>query len=180
MNLIIKAVVRIVVVLTAVQGASYFINYISQVLTSSLYAESNKASELAGIGIAFVVLALLLWAVWASAGRIARVLVGHVDVNTLQVNSSTFDAYTVGIALIGVYVFVTALPALFGLVARRIVLAGATTGLTADNDISIWVQTITRLVIGICLTLQGKRILAGIRKVWNEGASEGGDIEPEH
>ena len=179
MNLIVKAVIRIIVVFAAVQGLSYFIAYISQVYTSGAFQGSDRTQALGAIAVAAVVLALLFWAVWSFSGRIARALVGHVDVNTLQINSSTVDAYQVGVSLIGVYLLVTNLPVLFSLAARQVFYGSPAVDTYAVNNVGAWIQSGTELLIGLSLTFSAGRMLAVFKRIWTWAATGGSETGPE-
>jgi hypothetical protein len=156
MNLIVKSAVRIIVVLTAIQSISYIIKYISS-LFNPIYQMSShdKSTGLLALLLAVLVLYAILSIIWIKAARIARILIGRVDVNTLTINSSSLDVFWVGVGLIGVILLATSLPSFFELIAQRIVYSS---GQFAINDISSWVGTISKLIIGVCLTLGLKKI----------------------
>ncbi len=170
MNLLVKSAIRIIVVLASIQTISYVLNYTASILESLKNME--LARELLLLICAVIIVAIILYLVWKNAGRIARALVGRVDVNTLTIDSSSLDVYKVGIGLIGVVLIATTVPTFFSLIARYIVNSRNPYYLQDYQfcqDIPYWIQTITKLVIGCFLTFGRKRMIKLIQWVGRGG-----------
>jgi hypothetical protein len=161
MHTLIKAAVRLVIILMSLQLLTLFANGLANIV------------DLLIIGVALVG-ALILYILWRKSDWLVKKLAGDINENELVINTSNLDLINVVMRVIGMFLILISIPKLAGLIAYRGVLANAYTDmLLASNaratasEIKEWITNIGTLLIGLWLALGGAGIVQVFNKIWN-------------
>jgi hypothetical protein len=124
------------------------------------------------LSIIFLVILLILCLTWWKAGSIAAFLTGSVDENKLGFNTSNPDFFKIFLRFLGVFFILFTLPIIFG----HITYYFSHRGMMNENDIFYlvwWVSDVSRIIIGVWLTLGGRGIVKIINKIWDTASMTG-------
>ena len=165
MRTIIKAIVRILALFFAIKLLTPLISSIRIIAEMSRLDIELSLINLAYALFVIIIIGLVLYFGWWKADSIAKLLAGDLDDNAIAVSTSNVDLYRVIISAFGIYLLITSIPGLAGLISYHLnsTQMYADTGLVPNIDfvaqeIERWVFQIVTLLLGIWLTFGGKPI----------------------
>lgn len=170
MRTIIKALVKIITLIFALKLLGSLINYISYAVLSytQFQFEESRFVYLATAICLIIIIGLIIYFGWWKADKIARLLAGDLGENAIAVNTSNVDLYRVIISAFGIYLLITSIPGLVGLISYHLYYNHiyAETGLVQSMDaaalvskeIEGWVTQALTFLLGIWLTFGGRPI----------------------
>ena len=173
MRMIIKAIVRVVIVLSAVR----FLTYLASI-PGGIAVESRYAAEPAGpwVYAAASAVAAVLWAgvlsvLWVKTDWIVRRIAGEIPDTELAVTTSNTELYSVILRAVGAYLIATSIPGLAGMVGRSLSIAISRPaypfayGTDMPVQVEAWVTGMVTLVVGLVLVTGNGGIAKAGRKV---------------
>jgi len=177
MHTLIKAAVRLGIILMSLQLLISFANGLASILNIFNPQYSSGFELYLGlaiiIGVALIG-ALILYILWRKSDWLVRKLAGDINENELVINTSNLDLINVVMRVIGMFLILISIPKLAGLIVYRGVLANAYTDmLLASNaramasEIKEWITVIGTILIGLWLALGGAGIVQVFNKIWN-------------
>jgi len=172
MRTIIKALVRILALVFAIKLLTPLLTSIRIIAEMSTLDRELFLIDLATALFLIIIIGLVIYFGLWKAGGIARLLAGDLDENAIAVSTSNVDLYRVIISAFGIYLLVTSIPGLAGLIGYHFYSAPmyADTGLVPNidlvaNEIQRWVFQIVTLLLGMWLTVGGRPIARFLVKI---------------
>jgi hypothetical protein len=183
MKSIIKAAIRIIIIIIFVRSLVMLVNNLANLRVMSvqiqLYDEPQSTIYyLYGIYIVgFLVVTAILFLIWKKTDWIVKILAGGLNENELNINTSNMDLIKVAMYILGMYLIVTSIPDLFGLLAYHLRLTGEESELiyTAQQKASTIQHFVTSgitIVIGTWLVLGNRGIAKAIDNILNAPISK--------
>ena len=124
MRSIIKAAVRVIIIIIFVSLLKHVISTLQWLITiPNNYMIPQDLPYLIGIvGGPFIIFTLILYFLWRNTDWIVRVIAGNLNDNELVIKTSNLDLVKVFMRIFGIFLIVTSIPELFGLAVYHIVL----------------------------------------------------------
>ena len=114
---------------------------------------------------------LILWILWWKTDWLVRVLAGNIPDDLLVVSTSNLDLFKVIIRIIGIYLIVTTIPHLIGLIGYRLSFPSEPFESWGSQQNASWIKelliVIFTLIFGLFLALIGNKLATYISSLWN-------------
>jgi hypothetical protein len=167
MKALIKAVIRIIILVIGIQLLFAIFNEVSWFFTDNVFSDKNtlKLIEII-IGVGIIELAVL-FVMWKKTSWLVKILAGDINDNILAINTSNLALISIAIQILGIYMIVNFLPDLLGLTYNRFrmqqIYAGYSNSELGIQEIKLWVITIAKLLIGIWLASGSKWLVKRLK-----------------
>jgi hypothetical protein len=164
---LIKAIVRIIVILMFIDILPVCMNNFFSIWNHR-YSDSYQSyywTDLSIVISIFLISIFILFVVWLKAGSVGRLLVGKTgDNNKLVIDTSNLELFRMVLIFIGVYLLVTNISELSGLIGYHFRLMNSTSvyDITPEDqakEMKLWIVPIVSIIIGLGLTF-------GLKKRW--------------
>jgi hypothetical protein len=166
MRSIIKSAIRIIILFIFIRSLINFITNAVNIWNSRSYntVQQDVWSNLGILFIAFLVGFLILWILWWKADAITRILAGNINDNKLVIDTSNIELFRVVLIFLGLFLLVSSIPDIVGLIAYHIRLQSSGNGIASSpqnqaNELRLWIGPVVTILIGIGLAI-------GIKNRW--------------
>ena len=174
MRALIKAAIRIIIIIMFLRLVYSLIQYVSAIFTSLKYTSPIYILGMIAVGLIGI---LVLYLLWRKTDWLVRILAGNIKDNELVIKTSNLDLIKVAMGILGIYLLVTSVPDLFGLLVYHIHITKVAPDLLLMPteqalEIKQWVTTTITILVGVWLVsrLRGiEGIVKLINNVWNKG-----------
>jgi hypothetical protein len=174
MRTLIKAVIRIAIVLASLQVLIFLgKSLVSFLSVPESIRESAGPTAYYGLGLILgitLISALLLYFLWRKSDWLVGVFAGNFNENELIISSSNLDLVTVVMRVVGICLVITSLPSLLGLAIYHARIVQTFHGVitldeaTQANELQQWITVIGTILAGLWLVLGGRGIAEAVDK----------------
>jgi len=178
MKSIIKVALRIILVVLFLQWANSSLTYINStifIFTTPAHSDSVLSSFIT-TAVYIVLGALVLLFLWRSTDKIVDFLAKGLNESTLVISTDNIDLIRVVTRVMGIYLIVTSIPYVFGILGGHYYWAQfyRNLGLRPLDDWQVWeiqrmIVYFVTLLFGLLLVLGSKQIMRALRYIWNAG-----------
>jgi len=170
MRTIIKALVKIIALVFVLKLLGSLINNISYAVLAytQFQFEESLFVYLATAICLIIIIGLIIYFGWWKADRIARLLAGDMDENAIAVSTTNVDLYRVIISAFGIYLLITSIPGLAGLISYHLyynhlyadidLVRSTDVAALASKELEGWVTQALTFLLGIWLTFGSRPI----------------------
>jgi hypothetical protein len=181
MRVIIKAIIRIIILVLGIQLLFALLGYISSIFYNTEAFRDDKVFYIiSGVDIAGLAILCIIW--WKT-DWLVKILAGNIDDSALIINISNVDFITVALQIIGVYLVVTSIPDFLGLAVYHILIHDKFPGYELSElevqETKQWVITIATFLIGFLLASGSKWLVKRIKGTGNSEPSKNDEDQPE-
>ena len=180
MRSLIKAAIRIIIILFFFQLLRQFLSAISSFTYMSHYSGYEDIAFPLAIVIATGIVAIIVLVVlWIKTDWLVKVIAGDLNENELVINTSNSDLIKTALRILGLFLLITSIPELLGLASYHIrienELSNAFMSLSPEQKAHLtqeWILLIVKIIIGIWLTTGlkgGKPVADGVSRFWRTG-----------
>ncbi len=161
MRFIIKAAIRIIILIMGLRLLLILFNYISSLFyDTGIFRDENIFGYLGtflGVDIAGLIVLGILW--WKTDWLVKK-FYGNIEDSSLVINTSNIDFITVTIQIIGIYLVVTSIPDFAGLAVYHFQMQTKFPGFDLSEfqvqETKQWITTSVTFVIGLLLASSSK------------------------
>jgi hypothetical protein len=114
---------------------------------------------------------LILGILWWKTDWLVKVIAGNIPDDSLVVSTSNLDLFKVALRIIGIFLVVTTIPQLIGLIGYRLSFPSEPFEAWGSQQQAVWIKElliiiIVTLILGFLLTLIGGKLATYIRSLW--------------
>ncbi len=175
MRSIIKAAIRIVIIVIAIDSLARFVNFAgSTIYYSRTSPEVFPALSWLLPAIA-IILAAIFFLLWRYSDWLVKKIAGNLDENTLVITGTGMDLINLAMRILGIVLVVTTIPDLVGIASAAIVNQNYYSGIPPETQIiypKTWITAAMRLLLGAWLIFGADGIIRTIKVIWGRENKE--------
>lgn len=172
MRSIIKAAIRIIIVIMFLKSLLGLVNNLSGVLINPALYEYRYSFYTVAISLAIIFTGMLiLYLLWRKTDWLVRIIAGNINENEVVISTSNLDLIKVAMRILGIYLLVTSVPTLIGMISYHLSL-GSEFPRQMAMILKDYVTEVITILIGAWLVLGTKGINKVVDNVLNAPISD--------